>query len=1086
MKIRSTKLVKQSKIIGRLAIVTLLAVVTVFGTLSGLPEHSQAQTGETETAPPSEATRQPSDRANDRLTTGLQAHPGRPIIRIRRGEVGPLVDYAQRARQGRPDGRTPRQSLEPPTPFYEVPAYSLLAEEGWTELYTEDFEAGIARNPLWQSFDFSESPLERQWGTVNLDPTGSIINQVLWPAAAGSDAVDWQSGYPANLDSWLDYGPLNFSDYSDVLVGFGLWHDIDDVSEVDALYFCASIDAEEYDCFDTYWDGESFGWLDEPFWLDGYAGYEEVWLAWIFVSDEVENKGFYGPFIDEVHVWGLDFDAAPLPEPTPDAQGSLVQNGSFEDGLTGWQQESDVPISAQAVEVTDEESLNGDHAVRLRGTQADYLYQTITIPDNVWNLDISFWFTLESDEIEPYTDWFCASMTETGNREEILVDLGCFDTSYADEFEDYWETVLFSLFPEEVQALRNQTVDLVFELYNQGDTDSITTVYLDEVHVYVSGGDGAAYLDENEFNDFPQEATPISCGETKTGYIGNALGGYDVDWFVIDNVPAGRLAIDINAATLVPASPLDSVVYFYDTFPNLDDEDLEETAFNDDDPLTTDSFITYTVASDAGPYYVEVVAYDEFAEPNSNYEIVIRCADSGRGPTTGGDAPIARQPRPDTWTLMLYLNAEDPNFEKTLTKYRTDLEAMIGSKRDFLTITILYDGPMTSTRGVTGSNTIRYVVQPDGDYTNNRNRWNMNELNMGDPRTLAEFVKWSMDRYPAENYFLALDDHGDGAYSISKDETSNDALTPNELYAALKEATQNGQRKIDILDYEACLMGLVENVYDVKDFVTYQIFFEQISWGIDTYPQYFRDLAATDEPKDVGKKIVERYHEQAKLANGGFGYPHTISMIDVGGIEAVTSRLNAFTTQLSRTATITQINRLRSQSQAFANTRTNQATNPRYADYIDLWDFADKASVVVPTEAGALKTAVENAVVAEYKSSGLVSGTPWRHAGARGLAVYFPASQFSEAFSQYGNRRLSQRGRWDEFLNHVVPAELIDGGTPGGTGRGNSARGNSARGNSARGNSARAQDKLTTASDVDPTTRIIDGERVYLPVVIKQ
>ncbi len=219
---------------------------------------------------------------------------------------------------------------------------------------------------------------------------------------------------------------------------------------------------------------------------------------------------------------------------------------------------------------------------------------------------------------------------------------------------------------------------------------------------------------------------------------------------------------------------------------------------------------------------------------------------------------------------MLYLNAEDSSFANILTKYRTDIESFIGAKRSFLTVTVLYDPPGNT--GIT-----RYVVQPNGNYTNGVNRWTLAEANMGDPDTLNNFVSWSMDQFPADNYYLAIDDHGNGAYGISFDATSlNDPLTPPEVYSALKAATQNGARKIDILDYEACLMGLAENAYDVKSLVHYLVASEQISWGIDTYPTYFRDLTSNTSPLTVGQRIVTRYSATASAA----GYPHTMALID--------------------------------------------------------------------------------------------------------------------------------------------------------------------------------------------------------------
>jgi hypothetical protein len=365
---------------------------------------------------------------------------------------------------------------------------------------------------------------------------------------------------------------------------------------------------------------------------------------------------------------------------------------------------------------------------------------------------------------------------------------------------------------------------------------------------------------------------------------------------------------------------------------------------------------------------------------------------------------------------MLYLNAEDSNFEPILTKYRTDLEALIGSKTDFLTVTILYDG-------TGGGGTTRYVVQPNGNYTQGTNRWDMGELNMGHPDTLEDFVKWSMDQYPADHYYLAVDDHGDGAYGISTDGSSNnDQLTPPDLYSALKSATHNGSRKIDIFDFEACLMGLAENAYDLREWVDYVVFFQQISWGIDTYPVYFGDLASTDTALDVGRRIVDRYNAQASAE----GYPHTISLIDTSQMVGVMDAVTSFGITLRATDTLDQRNAItsaRDNSQAFA--ADIDATNPIRAEYIDLWDLADNASSLAATEAAAVKAAVDAAVVHERHAGGGVGGFIWDHSDVHGLSIYYPTTKSSSAFSDYpSNYRMSQDGGWDEFLAWALPTGI--------------------------------------------------------------
>jgi hypothetical protein len=457
---------------------------------------------------------------------------------------------------------------------------------------------------------------------------------------------------------------------------------------------------------------------------------------------------------------------------------------------------------------------------------------------------------------------------------------------------------------------------------------------------------------------------------------------------------------------------LDSVVYLFSAT-----DQTTPLAESDDDGVTYDSYITYTNPS-TGTFYIAVVSYSGYGGPDSFYDLKVSCAGGGSGPPPPPATPTGTT---DTWTVMLYLNAEDRNFEQILQGYIADMETVLSGKTDFLTITVLYDGPKQG-----GGDTVRYLLQSTGVYTNGVNKWPLNEQNMGNPDTLEAFVKWYMDQYPAEHYYLSVDDHGDGVYGISWDPTSNnDQLTPPELYSALKSATRNGARKIDIFDYEACLMGLTENAYDLREWVDYIVFFEQISWGINTYPVYFGDLAATDGPEGVGRRIIDRYHAGANAANDGRGYPHTISLIDTSKMVAVREAVTNFGNTIKATDTQAQkdkVNGARDNSQAFA--ADDDATNPRRAEYIDLWDLTAKASGLglAPTQASAVKSAVDAAVVHERHASGGVSGYRWDHSGAHGLSIYYPPSKSSSAFNGYGSLyRMSQDGGWDEFLNWAVP-----------------------------------------------------------------
>lgn len=695
----------------------------------------------------------------------------------------------------------------------------------------------------------------------------------------------------------------------------------------------------------------------------------------------------------------------------------LAQGGPLPTDLTG----GEGTLGILEVGVSDLSQVHGTYAAYLwrahnLGIGVDTLYQTIDVPADVNDVTLNFWFGVATNETVVGNDWFCAGMADPANHGTILLDLGCVD---ATDTAPYWQEVLYSLDAAELGAVAGRSVDLVFFLFSDidflghGDGVGATTAWVDYVRVYASGGSGGGAIDPHEPNDSAASATTITCGATITGVIGDALGGYDIDWFELSNVPAGRMDIDIDAKTQVPPSALDSVV-------GLWDGNVDLVTWNDDDGTSFDSYVVYTNTVANATYYVSVESYTGSGSPDAFYDLTVECAGGGddEPPPTSEEPPVDE----DTWTVMLYLNAEDSAFAPILTQYRTDIEAFI-EDRPGVTVTILYDGPNTN-------DTVRYLVQPNGNYTQGANIWPRGELNMGHPDTLRNFVTWAMDQYPADRYYLAIDDHGHGVYGISWDPSSgNDQLTPPELYSALKNATRNGARKIDIFDYEACLMGLAENAYDLREWVDYVVFFEQISWGINTYPEYFKDLAGSDSALEVGTRIVDRYHLGALYANGGQGLPHTISLVDTGAMATVRQAVSDFGNALMATDTQARKDAVRSarnSSQAFA--ADMDATNPIRAEYIDLWDLADNASGLAASQAAAVKAAVDGAVVYERHASGRVGGAngyTWDHSGVHGLSIYYPPTKSSNAFSGYGTLyQMSRDGTWDEFLAWVLPTGI--------------------------------------------------------------
>jgi len=89
------------------------------------------------------------------------------------------------------------------------------------------------------------------------------------------------------------------------------------------------------------------------------------------------------------------------------------------------------------------------------------------------------------------------------------------------------------------------------------------------------------------------------------------------------------------------------------------------------------------------------------------------------------------------------------------------------------------------------------------------------DVNMGDPNELSDFIEWTINLYPAQRYALILWDHGNGFRGVCVDWTSEDLLTMVELKSALIDAELSTGVVIDLVGFQACLMGQMEVAFQI-------------------------------------------------------------------------------------------------------------------------------------------------------------------------------------------------------------------------------------------------------------------------------
>lgn len=96
-------------------------------------------------------------------------------------------------------------------------------------------------------------------------------------------------------------------------------------------------------------------------------------------------------------------------------------------------------------------------------------------------------------------------------------------------------------------------------------------------------------------------------------------------------------------------------------------------------------------------------------------------------------------------------------------------------------------------------------------------RENIGKVDMGDPKTLEDFILWGIKNYPAEKFMLVLAGHGGGFEGSMYYGEANNHISNENLKKTLENVYRKTGVKVDILAFDACVMAQSEVAYELKD-----------------------------------------------------------------------------------------------------------------------------------------------------------------------------------------------------------------------------------------------------------------------------
>jgi hypothetical protein len=243
-------------------------------------------------------------------------------------------------------------------------------------------------------------------------------------------------------------------------------------------------------------------------------------------------------------------------------------------------------------------------------------------------------------------------------------------------------------------------------------------------------------------------------------------------------------------------------------------------------------------------------------------------------------------PKQKKWTVMVFLNAAN-NLEPCGIEDLNEMEK-VGSSREVNVVVELaryhptlksppvngqyFSNPLAEHHPVfyygleNGPGISRYYVLQDDDdvLVHSVLKERGPNTDAGRPESLAEFCKWAIERYPAEHYALVIWNHGAGWAGVSYDENTEHGMDLPGLRTAMEQtcATLGEGRRIDVLDFDACLMATLEVGYELKDTVDYLVASQETEPGDGMpYDDYLKWLVMypSAPPDCLAKAMVDSY-----------------------------------------------------------------------------------------------------------------------------------------------------------------------------------------------------------------------------------
>ncbi|MEG1448165.1 MAG: clostripain-related cysteine peptidase, partial [Oscillospiraceae bacterium] len=366
--------------------------------------------------------------------------------------------------------------------------------------------------------------------------------------------------------------------------------------------------------------------------------------------------------------------------------------------------------------------------------------------------------------------------------------------------------------------------------------------------------------------------------------------------------------------------------------------------------------------------------------------------------------PMSKADTDTQWAVYWYLCGSD--LESNYAAATNDLAEMMEVELpENVQVIIQTGGANTWQNDIISSEKVqRYLYDSDGLSLIEE----LDPVNMGDTQTLADFLTFSNENYPAKRTMVSFWNHGGGSVTGAAfdEQFGMDSLSLPEMYEAFSSVFGENpdNQPVDIIGFDTCLMATVDTAYTFSDIGKYLVASEELEPGNGWLYSGWLDAIAENpqiEPLKLSKAICDTYVEGCEMV--GTEDNITLSVTNLSKVNNLITAYDDFGKEALASAV---------ENPAFfahfskiANSIENYGGNTReqgFTNMADLGHLAEKSAEYLPQTSGKVVAALEDCV--EYKVNGKYRPE------SQGLACYYSYNGDIDDFISY-----SQLGAGEAF-----------------------------------------------------------------------